>query len=203
VEEQRSIFAAAVAAFDACHREDHEISRECEENVPRSLHYHQRLTHWVNTLSDTPSEALQLAARAQHIHRWKIPRSDYPLDRAGYKQWRSDLAGFHAELAERILADSGYDLQMIERVRKLLFKVGLKSDPEVQLFEDAICLVFLENEFTEFSKKHDEEKLTSILQKTWRKMSSKGHSAAMSVVKSLSPALQKVVTSAVSSDLDK
>jgi hypothetical protein len=42
-----------------------------------------------------------------------------------------------------------------------------------------ICLVFLENYFAEFSADHDEEKLIRILQRTWAKMSPRGHEAAL------------------------
>ena len=64
------------------------------------------------------------------------------------------------------------------RVRQFLQKFRLKLDPQVQLFEDAICLVFLENELTEFSTRHDRAKLIAILQKTWEKMSPDGRAAA-------------------------
>lgn len=45
---------------------------------------------------------------------------------------------------------------------------------------DAICLTFLELEFTDFSAKHDEDKLVRIVQKTWAKMGSKGREYATS-----------------------
>src|SRR5574338_682681 len=46
--------------------------------------------------------------------------------------------------------------------------------------EDALCLVFLEHEFEAFLEKYpDESKATDILQKTWRKMSDRGHQAAL------------------------
>ena len=78
-----------------------------------------------------------------------------------------------------VLLEAGYDDATVQRVRSLIRKQNIKSDPEMQLLEDVICLVFLENYFADFAKDHDEEKLVRILQKTWKKMSARGHQAAM------------------------
>ena len=51
----------------------------------------------------------------------------------------------------------------------------------MQLFEDAICLTFLELEFDEFSKAHDEDKMVKIVQKTWGKMGQRGRDTGQSV----------------------
>lgn len=177
-------FARASSEFEAAHRED-----------PKGylLRYHKRLSHWVTVLGGEPSEALQLAARCQHIRRWKIPRSDFQAGLSGYKRWRTTLARFHGDQAAVILQDAGYAQPIIERVRALLLKKGLKVDAEVQLFEDAICLVFLENEFAEFATKHEDDKLVTIVQKTWKKMSPSGHAAALELAASLPPRLQDVL----------
>jgi 5-methylthioribose kinase len=58
-------------------------------------------------------------------------------------------------------------------------KKQLKRDPETQLLEDVICLVFLEFYFDPFAEKYSEEKLIDIVQKTWRKMSERAHSEAL------------------------
>ena len=50
--------------------------------VPRELYFARKLTEWILRLEPGASEVLRLAARCQHLCRWKIPRSDYPLDRA-------------------------------------------------------------------------------------------------------------------------
>jgi hypothetical protein len=60
-----------------------------------------------------------------------------------------------------------------------LRKRGLKTDPDVQLMEDVICLVFLEHYFHDFAPKHDAEKLIPIVQKTWNKMTEQAHEAAL------------------------
>ena len=46
--------------------------------------------------------------------------------------------------------------------------------PETQVLEDALCLVFLESQFAELSEKTEQAKFIEIIQKTWKKMSSKG-----------------------------
>ena len=141
--------------------------------------YSQRMSDWLNRIEPEASEPLRLAARAQHIMRWKIPRSDYPMDRAGYHRWRTRLYDFHADAAAEILREVGYDDATIARVRSLIRKERIKADPEMQTLEDVICLVFLENYFHEFAQDHDEQKLITILQRTWKKMSDRGHAAAL------------------------
>ena len=73
----------------------------------------------------------------------------------------------------------GYDEATVGRVQSLLKKERLKEDPEAQLLEDVICLVFLEHYFPDFAQKHEEEKVIGILRKTWGKMSERGHEAAL------------------------
>ena len=73
----------------------------------------------------------------------------------------------------------GYGEETIDQVAFLLEKKQLKKNEDTQTLEDVICLVFLEFYFEPFAKKYSEEKLVNILQKTWRKMSDKGHQAAL------------------------
>lgn len=175
----RKLFEQAIARFDAANSEDpnKEIFEGAEH--PKELLYARRMSAWLEKLEPNASEAVRLAARCQHIRRWTIARSDYPDGRAGYLKWRTTLAKFHAETAGQILRDIGYDDDTIHRVQSLLKKENLKSDPEAQLLEDVICLVFLENYFADFAPKHDEEKIIVILRKTWKKMSPRAHKAAL------------------------
>ncbi len=145
----------------------------------KELLYSKRMTEWLDRLAPDASEPLRLAARAQHVMRWKIPRSDFPMDRAGYHRWRTRLYDFHADTAAAILQEIGYDQATIARVRSLLRKEHIKSDPDSQTLEDVICVVFLENYFHEFAQDHDEPKLIIILQRTWKKMSDRGRAAAL------------------------
>ncbi len=192
-----SRFQVAVARFQEAHCED-PVTVETEGGkVPWSVHYHLRLVAWVHRLEPEASEAVVLAAHCQHIRRWTIPRNRYPLGGAGYRRWRKTLARYHAQEAGRILGEAGYDEITIGRVQGLLRKLRLKLDPESQLLEDAVCLVFLESEFEAFSRMHDDAKLADILRKTWRKMSSQGREAALAVAGTLPKSLHALVRNAV------
>lgn len=170
-----------LAAFDTANLEDPNTEIVDGKSVAKEWIYAQRMSAQLHKFCESPSEALQLAARSQHICRWKSPRSDYPLDRSGYKKWRLDLAQLHGEIAGGIMAEHGYDETMIARVKDLLLKRSLKRDDEVQALEDVICLVFIEFYLEDFANKHDEEKLIDIIRKTWNKMSEKGHEAALNL----------------------
>ena len=138
---------------------------------PRELIYAQWLTDWVLRLCPEPSEALQLAARCQHICRWQIPRNSYPMTRAGYLRWREELKRFHAEKSTEILREAGYPEDIIARVRDLNLKKKFGADPECQLLEDALCLVTLQYQLGDLMDKTEPDKMITILQKTWKKMS--------------------------------
>ncbi len=103
------------------------------------------------------------------------------MDRVGYLKWRTELKNFHAEKAGEILMECGYDDETIIQVKSLIRKEKMKTDPESQLLEDVVCLVFLENYFEEFSEKHDEEKVISIIRKTWKKMSKDAQQTALTL----------------------
>jgi hypothetical protein len=172
-------FAAALDRFDATNARDPNVTIVDGAPQPKELVYARRMSEWLTRLAPNASESLQLAARAQHLMRWSVPRSQFPMDRPGYLKWRTTLYDFHADKAAQILREVGYDDVTIGRVRSLIRKQGIKTDPEMQLLEDVICLVFLENYFAEFAADHDEDKLIRILRRTWAKMSPRGHEAAL------------------------
>jgi hypothetical protein len=166
----------ALAAIDAVHAAD--PSRDASGH-PAELAYAERMSAWLARLAPEASEVLRLAVRCQHIRRWAIPRGDYPEGRVGYLRWRKEEALAHAALAGELLRAAGYDAQLIARVQSLVKKERIKQDPEAQLLEDVICLVFLERELEGFARKHDEAKLVDILRKTWLKMSPQGQAEAL------------------------
>ncbi|PSR53310.1 DUF4202 domain-containing protein [Adhaeribacter arboris] len=174
-------FNAAIARFDALNSEDPNTEVYKDKIYPKELLYAQRMTDWLFQVEPNPSEALQLAARCQHLRRWTIPRRDYAMDLAGYNKWRNTLRKYHADLASQVLQEVGYDPEIIERVQFLVLKRQLKIDPEVQLLEDIVCLVFLENYFLDFARQHEEEKVVDIVQKTWRKMTPRGQQIALTL----------------------
>lgn len=171
----------AFRRFDEANREDPNQELVDGQPTPKELLYGQRMSARLDAFAPDAPEVVKLAARAQHIRRWEVPRDSYPDGRAGYLKWRTDLYKRHGDIAGQIMRDVGYDEEVIERVRTLLRKRGLKTDPDVQLLEDVICLVFLEHYFHEFAAKHEEEKLISIVHKTWKKMSERAHSAALAL----------------------
>lgn len=150
---------------------------------PANLIYGVRMSAELGRFTPDASEALQIAARGQHIERWIIPRAQYPMDRAGYHHWRLALRDHHAARLSAILADLSYDAATIARVISIVRKERLKEDAEVQTLEDVICIVFVKYELDAFAGKYAEgdERLADILAKTWRKMSERGHQAVLSI----------------------
>ena len=169
----------AFELFDAFNLQDpHKLLHDGVE-YHAEYFYSIQLYNWVKKLEPAASETLLLASRCQHIGRWKIPRDQYPAGKAGYLRWRTDLARFHADLAGEFLKEAGYSGEEIKDVRHILLKENLKKDEEVQIMENALCLVFLEFQYEDFIRKHDEEKLVRILQKSWKKMSEPGRNVAL------------------------
>jgi hypothetical protein len=193
-----SRLGAAVAHFEEAHQEDPRSVVVDGETSPWSAHYHRRLTHWVLHFDPGASVPLRLAAACQHIRRWQIPRTDYGAGRRGYRRWRSDLANMHAEMAREVLTNVGFDEDTIARVETLLRKIGLGRDAEVQLFEDAICRVFFENEYVDLAAKHDDDKMVDILRRTWTKMSDQGRRAAIALAERLPERERRLVRTATS-----
>lgn len=190
-------FSAAIAAIDAVNGEDPSCESHDGGSFPAALLYGQRMSAWLLRLEPDASEVLRLAARAQHIARWRIPRSDFPEGREGYLAWRTRLAVFHGENAGALLRDAGYDEDAVARLKVLLQKRGLKRDAEVQALEDAACLVFLEHHFAAFADKHPDDKVIDILKKTAAKMSPRGLAAAAGLVAHLPDRAQTLVTRAL------
>ncbi|MGB5813156.1 MAG: DUF4202 domain-containing protein [Polyangiales bacterium] len=174
-----SRFEKAIRRFDEANAEDPVMESVEGRPYPKELVYGQRMSAWLDRFRPDAPETVKLAARAQHIRRWEVPRDSYPEGRAGYLKWRTDLYKRHGDIAGEVMADVGYDQAMIDRVKTLLRKRGLKTDPDVQLLEDVICLVFLRYYFHDFAKQHDEDKLISIVKKTWAKMTAAAHTAAL------------------------
>ena len=165
----------------ALNRFDGENSRDpnSENGRPRELLNAERLTDWVLKLSPEASEPLRLAARCQHICRWESPRENYPMTRPGYLKWRADLKKFHAEKSGQILREVGYDEDTVRRVQDLNLKKNFPADNEVRVLEDALCLVFLEFQFSALAAKTDDEKMINALKKSWAKMTEPARAEAL------------------------
>jgi len=146
--------------------------------IPAELLYGQRMSAVLAAIAPQASELLRVAVRGQHIERWTSPRSGYPPGRAGYLKWRNDLKERHARRLGEIMTAAGYGPQDAARVGALVRKERLRSDPEAQMLEDTVCIVFLTHYLADFMGKTEEAKLAGILAKTWNKMSAQGRAHA-------------------------
>ena len=194
-------FQKAIEKFDAANAQDPNQEMSDGKSYPKELLYAPRMTAMLDRFAADASEAVQLAVRCQHICRWKSPRTAYPMDGVGYKQWRTDLSKFHGETAGAIMREVGYDDEMIGKVQALLRKEKLKVNPETQMLEDVVDLVFLQHYLADFVTKYshyEEEKLLGILRKTWRKMSDNGHAAALKL--DYTPEILAVIQKALASN---
>ncbi len=172
-------FSEAIERID--HLNSADPNRVARDGVEMGYEFYFSCLLFAKVVSfcEEASEALLIAARSQHICRWEIPRANYPEGRAGYLKWRADLKCFHADKTASILTELEYSTEFIETVRTINLKKDLKGNPDSQAMEDALCLVFLESQFSDFRLKTTEEKMVTILQKTWVKMSEQGKNTAL------------------------
>ena len=190
-------FNQAIALFDAANAQD----PNQDEGEPKELLYARRMTDMIGRFAPDASEVAQLAVRAQHIQRWLVPRSNYPLGKPGYFAWRTGLYRFHAETAGKLMQQAGYAEAMIEQVKSAVSKQGIKTNPDTQMLEDVTSLVFIESYMLGFAGQHaeyTEEKWLDIIRKTWRKMSADAHAYATSGGIKLPEALVPLILKAVS-----
>ena len=164
-------FEKAITTFDAYNLNDPHQEEFEGKLVSKEMLYAQRMSSRLSDFYPSAPEYLKLAAHCQHIGRWEIPRESYPMDKKGYLQWRSVLKTHHAKLAEKILISCRYDQATIDKVKFLLLKKELHTNPDTKILEDVICLVFIEHYLEEFAEKHEPKKVIDILGKTLKKMS--------------------------------
>ncbi|KAF1350549.1 hypothetical protein EJ07DRAFT_159479 [Lizonia empirigonia] len=188
-------YEKALAAIEAAHALDPNKITINDEEVPYELHYAQKCTSYLEKRAPDAPDHLRLAIRAQHFRRWEVPRDTFPMTRVGYHAWRTHLKKRQAELVTSICEESGYPSEFSQRVGALMRKEDLKQDEETQVLEDVACLVFLDDQFEAFEKEHDEDKIIKILQKTWGKMTEKGHELALQIPMSGRP--QELITKAL------
>ncbi|MEQ1533038.1 MAG: DUF4202 domain-containing protein [Sideroxydans sp.] len=195
-----NLFDAVIVAFDQANAEDPNKEIADGKEYPKELLYAQRMTEMQERFAPDASEAVKLACRAQHIQRWKSPRSDYPMDKKGYMLWRTNLYKFHADTSGALMKQVGYDDEMIARVKTIVGKKELKINPETQLMEDVVDLVFIEHYMSHFASQkpdYDEAKWIVIIKKTWNKMSDSAHQFALAGKIKLPEALVPLILKAV------
>lgn len=165
----------AFSAIDAANARDPNL----DDGQPANLLYGQRMTAEQQRLFPDASEPLRIACRGQHIERWTLRRDAYPMDRAGYLQWRQEQGRRHADRIAAIMADAGYGQDQIDQARRMLTKQGLKRDDEVQALEDVICFTFIRWYLGDFMAEQPDEKIPRIIEKTAKKMSPAGRARAL------------------------
>ena len=196
----RDLFQRAVALIDAANAEDPNETLAHGKLLPKELLYSHRMADMLQRYLPDADDAMKLAVRSQHIQRWKSPRSDFPMNRQGYHQWRSALYAYHAETTANLLSQAGYPDETIERVKQAVGKKNLKTNPDTQLVEDVAALVFIEHYMQEFADTHpeyDEEKWLHIIRRTWNKMTENGRQFALSGSLELPEALIPLIRKAV------
>jgi len=195
-------FDKAIALMDAANSEDPNIEMADGKEWPKELLYSQRMSDMLERYKPEADDVAKLAIRGQHIQRWKSPRSDYPMNRKGYHQWRTQLYKFHAEQVAALMLEAGYNDAALERVSMAVGKRAIKSNADTQLLEDIASLVFIEHYMLAFAERHpeyDEDKWINIIRKTWKKMSDDAHVFALAgkinLPEPLIPLIQKSVSS--------
>lgn len=194
-------FERAIAFIDDANRQDPNQESADGQTWPKELLYSHRMSDMLERYAPESDEAIKLAVRAQHIQRWKTPRSDYPMGRQGYLQWRTGLYKFHAETAGALVQQAGFDDAVVERVKQAVGKRALKRNPDTQMVEDVTALVFIEHYMLDFAGRHpeyDEQKWLDIIRKTWNKMSKRAQTFALSggvqLPEPLVPLIQKAIS---------
>jgi tRNAThr (cytosine32-N3)-methyltransferase len=188
-------YARARELIDAAHAAD---PTRAADGRPAELVYAERVETWVGRLVPDAAPALRLAARAQHLERWLVPRATFPEGKAGYLAWRRSLYTKQAERARALALEAGVPAAEAVEIATWVSKTDLKKNAGTQALEDAACLVFLENEIEAFAAQHADyprEKFVDILRKTWRKMSPAAQQAALAL--ELPPAIAALVREAV------
>ncbi len=200
---QSARFDEVIKAIDAANADDPRSTDVGGVKRPYEVVYAERMTERLAAMYPDASEVLRIAARAQHIRRWDVPRDRFPEGRAGYNDWRKTCREHHAKLITGIMAKAGYSDDEIARVVMMVKKEQLKKDRESQALENVVDVVFVEHYIDEFLAKYssyDEDKVLDIVGKTLRKMSPKGHQAALAL--DLPEAKRALIMKAVEREAD-
>ena len=199
-----NIFEKAKELINQANSEDpNKVVDSENKEWPKELLYSHHMSDMLERFAPESDDEMRLAIQAQHIQRWKSPRSDYPMNRKGYHQWRTALYTFHADTVAALMEQAGYVEDSLERVKLAVGKKALKKNPDTQLLENIAALVFIEHYMLEFAGKHpeyDEAKWIDIIRKTWRKMSPTAQEFALSGSIELPTTLIPLIQKALSTD---
>lgn len=193
-------FDQAIELIDEANSQDPNIESADGKDWPKELLYSHRMSDMLSRFNPDADDTMRVAIRAQHIERWKSPRSNYPMDRVGYLKWRKDLYVMQADTCAGLMRQSGCEEDEVKRAWQAVAKKNIKTNPDSQLLEDIADLCFIEHYMEAFAGKHpeySEEKWIEIIQKTWNKMSAAAQQFALSgslrLPEPLVPLIQKAV----------
>jgi hypothetical protein len=188
-------YRAAIAAIDEVNAADPTRVTVRGAEHPLALVHGQLAAEWVVRLHPDADELLLLAARAHHLGRWELPRSEYDAGKAGYLRWKRDQRQRHARDVAELLAAHGYTPDEIAQVQAWVRRDDLRTDAGSQAVEDAACLVFIETQLAEVATKLEHDHVIDVIRKTARKMSAAAL-AAVAVIP-LGPAEQQLLADAL------
>ena len=114
-----------LAAIDAANAADPTLE---PDGRPAALVYGERMSEELARRFPDASEHLRIAARGQHVERWKIARGDYPEGRAGYLAWRADEARAHGERVARREPEPELRDEVVEDAEQRLHEAPLRGE---------------------------------------------------------------------------
>lgn len=186
----------ACRRFDEIQKQDPRMVSLSGHDHPREYLHSLKMRDWLEKLRPDAPDALRLAARANALKRWEIPRDAYPRTTTGYHQWRRALRAHHAKIAAEILTKEGAGADLVAAVTDLILMKKFPADPNAQTLEDADCLTFLETKFHDYIPQWDEAKTIRILKGTISKMSPRAVELAKTLA--LSPDALRLINKALS-----
>ncbi len=166
--------AEVLAAVDEVNAADPNVVEFAGASGPKEVIHSDRMTWWLDRLTDSPTDAQRIAARAHHLRRWASPRDEYPDGRAGYLRWRVAAKNRHVAEVATLLAANGCDTALIADVSRIMAKEGRTTHADVQAHEDALCLTFCELQLDDLIDRLGREHSVEVVRKTIAKMSPAG-----------------------------
>ena len=160
-----------LAAIDEVNAADPTVIEFAGASGPKEVIHSERMTFWLDRLTESPTAAQRIAARAHHLRRWASPRDAYPDGRAGYLRWRAAAKNRHVADVAALLEANGCDAVLIADVSRIIAKEGRTTHADVQAHEDALCLTFCELQLDELIERLGRDHSVEVVRKTIAKMS--------------------------------
>lgn len=174
-------YSELTVAIDKLHSEDSVMENVDGNLLPAELVYSKRMLQILETVFPGSDNLLKISAQCQHLKRWMIVRTDFPMDRQGYHKWRRVVMNYQLDETGKLLYAYSVSETDINKILDSLKNQGAKGNSDSQVIEDTACLVFLKWYLKPFADKHEPDKVLDILRKTLRKVSEKGLNAAADI----------------------